>query len=398
MTLALSPAVATRAGILTSLTYAALFTAAGAHLPYWPVWLADWGLTTAEVGRWLGLALIARLVGATLLPMLADRLALRRALGAGLAFLAALLFALHLAIGSREVLLAATLAAAFLMSPLIPLTEALGIRASAAHGIPYAHTRVAGSIAFLASVTALGAVIQTSGPSAALWTIVAGFSCLALLTAVHPGGGAPAGRGIDSARLAESAGLLCQPVFLLFAIAAAVGQASHAVYYVYGSLNWQAQGIPTGTIGLLWAIGVVAEIVLMLGPGRRLTERIGAPAMLALGTGAGVVRWGLMALEPAVWALWPVQVLHALTFGAGHLGAMAFIAAAIPARLAASAQGLFAGGLGGAAIALATLAAAEIGAYAGPASAYWLAAAMSGAAFLAALALGRLWQGGLVVR
>ena len=95
--------------------------------------------------------------------------------------------------------------------------------------------------------------------------------------------------------------------------------------------------------------------------------------------------------------LWPVQALHGLTFGLGHLGAMAFIAAAIPPRLQASAQGLYAGGMGGLAIALATLAAGGISAAYGAASAYWLAAAMSGAALIAALRLGRIWDGGRIV-
>ena len=65
-------AIARREGLLTSAWYGALFFAFGAHLPYWPVWLADWGLTQAEIGSYLGLGLVLRVIGATALPALAD--------------------------------------------------------------------------------------------------------------------------------------------------------------------------------------------------------------------------------------------------------------------------------------------------------------------------------------
>jgi len=92
-----------------------------------------------------------------------------------------------------------------------------------------------------------------------------------------------------------------------------------------------------------------------------------------------------------------VQCLHALTFALGHLGAIAFVAAAVPPRMQASAQGLYGGLMGGIAFALATLAAGRISAALGPAQAYWLAAAMSAAALGAALLLWRTWDGGRLV-
>ena len=50
----MNSAIAGREGRLTLAWYGALFFAFGAHQPYWPVWLADWGLTQAEVGGYLG--------------------------------------------------------------------------------------------------------------------------------------------------------------------------------------------------------------------------------------------------------------------------------------------------------------------------------------------------------
>jgi len=391
-------AIARREGLLTSAWYGALFFAFGAHLPYWPLWLAEWGLNQAEIGTYLGLALGLRVAGSTLLPALADRLAARRVVIALSALAAAAVFGSHLFIETRPALLAATLAAAFVTAPLIPLGEALGVRAAAMHGFAYAHARAAGSLAFLAMNVGLGLLIARLGPGVVLWAVALNFIAVAALGAVHPGGGAPPGAGIDRSKLREAVALMAHPVFLTFAVAASIGQASHAVYYVYGTLGWVGQGIDAGVIGLLWAVGVGAEIGLMLGPGRHLVARLGPARAVALAALAGVLRWGLMSLTPELALLWPVQGLHALTFGLGHLGAMAFVAAAIPPRLQASAQGLYSGGMGGLAIALATLAAGGLNAVYGAASAWWLAAAMSGLALIAALRLGRIWDGGRIVK
>jgi PPP family 3-phenylpropionic acid transporter len=390
----MKPAIIRREGLLTSAWYGALFFALGAYLPYWPLWLADWGLSQAKIGTYLGLALVLKVVGSTLLPALAERFAARRLVISACALAAAAVFIAHLFVEDRPMLLAVTLAAAFFTAPVMPLGEALGVRAATMHGFSYAHARAVGSLAFLVMNVGLGALIARFGPGVVLWAVALNFLAVAALGSVHPGGDAPPGAGMDRSKLHEALGLLKHPVFLIFAVAASLGQASHAVYYVYATLGWVEQGIGAGMIGFLWAFGVVAEIGLMLGPGRHLIVRIGPARALALAGLAGILRWGLMSLTPPLALLWPVQALHALTFGISHLGAMAFIAVAIPPRLQASAQGLYSGGMGGIVIALATLSAAGISAAYGAASAYWLAAAMSGLAVVAALWLGRVWDGG----
>jgi len=392
------PALLRREGLLTAGWYGAVFLAFGAQLPYWPAWLAHWGLSEAEIASYMGLALMLRVVSATVVPALADRFAARRLVLAGFAAAAALVALAHLLIGTRAVLLAATLAAAVAAAPLVPVGEALGVRAAAMHGFAYAHARSAGSVGFLAMNVAIGALIGLWGTAIVLWAVAASFALATAFGALHPGGGAPPGGGIDRSRLRETLALMAHPVFLIFAVAASIGGASHAVYYVYGTLAWLDQGIGAGTIGLLWATGVVVEIAVLLGPGRRLVERIGPARTIALGTAAGVVRWVAMAFSPPLWLLWPLQALHACTFAVAHLGAMGFVAAAVPPRLQASAQGLYGGGLGGTAMALATLAAGAIGGAWGTASAYWLAAAMSALALAAAIMLARGWDGGPVAQ
>ena len=72
-----------------------------------------------------------------------------------------------------------------------------------------------------------------------------------------------------------------------------------------------------------------------------------APTTLLLAGAAGaVMRWGAMAFDPPAILLPPLQCLHALSFGASHLGALGFIARTIPPKLGATAQGYLAVALG----------------------------------------------------
>ena len=93
-------------------------------------------------------------------------------------------------------------------------------------------------------------------------------------------------------------------------------------------------------IGALWALGVIAEIVLFAFSGR-LPPVFGPVPLLLLGGLGATVRWAVMAFDPTGWTLPLVQILHALSFGATHLGAIAFIAHAAPEGRSATAQGYF---------------------------------------------------------
>ena len=134
--------------------------------------------------------------------------------------------------------------------------------------------------------------------------------------------------------------LLRRPPFLLFLAATGLCAASHSVLYSFGTLTWRAAGIDDVTISALWAESVAIEIVLMLFVGW-LLKRLGPCGLIALGLGAGVVRWTGMAFTTELWALAFLQALHSCTFAANHLGAMAFLQRALPAHGAAIGQSLY---------------------------------------------------------
>ena len=63
---------------------------------------------------------------------------------------------------------------------------------------------------------------------------------------------------------------------------------------------------------------------------------------MVLGGVAGILRWSLAGALTWLPFIAALQLLHALTFGASHLGAMHFLSRAVPPSAAASAQSLYA--------------------------------------------------------
>ena len=133
--------------------------------------------------------------------------------------------------------------------------------------------------------------------------------------------------------------------FVTTVVGASLIQASHAVLYGFATLQWSSKGIDGTTIGLLWSLGVAAEIALF-GASARIVARLGGANLILVGGLGAVVRWTAMGLDPPVLALPALQLLHALSFGATHLGAMDMLSK-LADRRSATAQGDFAAVQGG---------------------------------------------------
>jgi MFS transporter, PPP family, 3-phenylpropionic acid transporter len=100
------------------------------------------------------------------------------------------------------------------------------------------------------------------------------------------------------------------------------------------------------------------------------------------------VRWTMTAWVGSLPALLVIQPLHALTFAATHLGAMHYLADAVPQAQAATAQSVFSAIVGGLGLGLASLLAGALyGAWGG--GAYFAMAAMAGLGGVLALWIAR---------
>ncbi len=363
--------------------YAAAFGFVGVSLPFWPVWLADKGLDAAQIGLLITAGTWVRIAVPALVAHVADRRGERKQV---MVLLAVAAFAVHLLFLAAEgfaALLAISILAAVAFTPIIPMGENLALLLARAGRIDYGRVRLWGSIAFIAGATLGGRLLGGTGPPVILTMVLASLALGVLAALTLPDTRPPPAR-----RRVPIASLLASPTMLVFLAASSLIQASHAAYYGFATLAWRAAGIDDQVIGLLWAEGVLAEIILFAFGGA-LAARLGPARLLVIGAVAGIIRWSVLALSPALPVLAASQALHALSFGAAHLGAMLFLARAVAPEHSASAQALYAGVAMGLVMGGATILGGTLFDAAAPATAFLAMTSLSAAGGLGALVLAR---------
>jgi PPP family 3-phenylpropionic acid transporter len=325
--------------------YAAIFILGGIQLPFLPVWLKAKGLDPGMIGLVLAAPMVVRVLAIPFATRTADR---RDALRAGLIVTSCLSVAgymlVGLAEGATEILIAYALAS-LAFTPVMPLAETYALKGLSARGRAYGPVRLWGSAAFILGTFAAGFAADTIPTRHLIWLVVAA----SVITAVTSFALTPlssAAPGLSETQPARRS-LLRDGAFIAVLAAASLIQASHAVFYGFSAVEWRSAGLDGTTIAALWGLGVIAEIVLFAFSGR-LPLFFQPIMLLVIGALGATLRWTAMALAPPAVALPWLQLLHALSFGATHLGALGFVARHAPAGQGATAQGYLAIAMGAA--------------------------------------------------
>ncbi len=350
--------------------YGAVFLTVGIYLPFWPVFLKSRGLDAAEIGLLFALLSWTKVATTPAIAQIADRSGRAKATLVIAATLSLVFFTGFFEAQGFWPILLVMLPAAACHQALTPIAESQTMAAVLRERLDYGRIRLWGSLAFILGTVGAGFVLTGREADLVLVLILGALGLTVLAALALPASPTRRHRGAALNPLA----LLRDRRFLLFLGAASLLQASHAVYYGFSALHWQAAGLSAATIGWLWAEGVVAEVLLFAFSGA-VMARASPAALLALAALAGMLRWIVLAASTELALLIAVQALHGLTFGAAHLGAMHFLARAAPPGLAATAQSLYSAVSGGIAMGLAMLLAGA------------LYAAVAGQAFLAMAAL-----------
>lgn len=321
-----------------SVFYFAVFLSAGLYLPFWPVWLESRGLGPVEIGLLYAIGRFTRILTNPLIAHVVDRRGDRRkpmvllSLGATVAFAA-----YELCSEMWQFALVAVVVGA-MWGTINPLGDSLALVNARQGRLNYGRVRLWGSISFILATLAGGQILDVWPESAVFWSLLATFAVVTVVCLITPDTRVEA-PPVQSNVFRVFWRLMSEPRFALFILASALLQTSHLVVYIFGTLHWRDAGIDDFIIGVLWAEGVVAEIVLF-SFGAALTARFGAAGLLMMAAVAGVMRWPLLAFSTDLSVLFVAQALHGVTFGAAHLGAMAFLSRAIPPSLSATAQTL----------------------------------------------------------
>lgn len=361
--------------------YFAFFLYAGLMLAYLPAYLAQRGLTAAQIAGVLALPQLVRIFAPALWGWIADRTGAQRAIViVGCAANAACFVLVPWAPGAAAIALLVG-GASLVSAAALPLVEAITLGTLAGQAGRYGPIRVWGSIGFILAVLGGGVWLDrhaatTLAPGLVLFGSASVVAALALpRSRVHRPERGTSFAVPPQARLLLACG---------FCMALA-----HGTLYAFLTLHLQRAGYSGTLIGMLWTLGVLAEILVFLAL-PALFRRASLSAILAGSCLIGVVRFLLIGWA-SDWALLLVaaQLMHAATFGAFHAASVAAIHRLFPAPAHARGQTLFSSlayGAGGAAGALSAGWTWEL---AGPGAAFTLSALAAAAGVFLAYPLKR---------
>ena len=314
--------------------------------PYASLFFADKGLAAAQIGVLMSLMQVMRIIGPNFWGWVADHTR-QRVVVLRLTALAALASFLGMFFGQ-------TFAQFFVLMVMInafssaqgPLSEALMLSEMRGDLTHYGRLRLWGSIGFIVSVTAAGQLMDWFGVSGMPW-VAWSLLVLVLFASFQVRESAHDVTYHDAPSVMD---LLRQRQVVFFFLSTFLMVAAHSALYVFYSLYLAQIGYSKTVIGLMWSLGVLAEVVFFFfqstifrwfGVSRLMIASflIAAIRFLMIGYGAHSIALLLIA-----------QLLHAVTFGTHHSASVATLQRWFSGPLQARGQALYTSisyGLGG---------------------------------------------------
>jgi len=297
------------------------FAVLGALVPYWGLYLKSIGFTPVDIGSLMAVLMLSRIVAPNVWAYIADHREDRMRVVRVASFLTVLLFAGVFVGTSFWWLALVMLAFSFFWHASLPLIEVQVMHHTRNKPGAYGRVRLWGSLGFIASVAALGPVLDAAGPWWILPALIALMAGIWLYSLTLPES--------EMAGHMEHAGpfmkVVLRPEILAFLAACLLMQVSHGPYYTFYSIYLEGHGYTKTVIGLLWAYAVVCEIgVFLFMP--RILAQVSVRTVLMVSFALAAARWLMIGYFPDSLA-WLIlaQTLHAASFGTFHAAGMQMV-------------------------------------------------------------------------
>jgi len=354
------------------------FAFIGAFAPYFALYLKSIGFSASEIGLLLAVNPVARIFGPNIWGWLADHY---RARGFLIRFTA---------VGTAAVFMFVFFSTRFgwmfltlmllnvFWCGVLPLAESATLSLVGSKVGVYGRVRLWGSVGFVGVVVLAGYLLDYLGIDSLGPMILILLVLMAASTFLLP-------RDREPSRHLEHSSILSivrRPEVIALMAGFFLMQVAHGPYNAFYSIHLVEAGYSKKAVGWLWALGVVAEILLFLWL-PRLMRRFSLNQILLTSFGTAFVRllliaWGVESLA----ILFIAQLMHAVTFGAYHSAGVALMHRIFRGRNQARGQAIYTSlgyGLGGT---LGTLMAGYVWEHGGAQVTFTIAAFAALAAFL----------------
>jgi PPP family 3-phenylpropionic acid transporter len=326
--------------------YACYFAILGAFLPFWSLYLQQSGFNATEIGELTALLVATKIIAPNLWGWLADKSPKRLRLIRYSTFLSALLFAGFLYHKDFIWYASITISFSFFWNASLPQFEAatlLHLNTTPQH---YSRIRLWGSVGFIAAVLGIGRCLDFFSivylPVIISLLMVLNWM-IAVITPEAPS------KPLHPTRT-NIWHVICRTEVIAFFAVYLLLQIAHGPYYVFYSVYLKQHGYTATETGLLWALGVCAEIIMFILVAY-LLKWFSLRCLLISSLTLSALRWFIIAYQPDNAPLLVfAQLLHAASFGVPHVVAIQFLTQFFGDRHQGKGQALYASisfGIGG---------------------------------------------------
>lgn len=302
--------------------YFVYFATLGVILPYWSPYLSSLGFSLSEIGNLMAIIMATKVVAPNIWAWLADHHVQHTMRLVRLAALLAVMAYLGVFFGTSFWWLALVMATfTFFWNAVLPQVEVITLNHLGDDDHRYGRVRLWGSIGFILASLAVGHALDSNPEKLVLPIILFTLAAIFVSTLFIP--------DAQRTRHDEQSGIvgyiLRSPELLSFLGVCFLLQASHAPYYTFYTLYLSDFGYSKTVIGILWALGVVFEVILFLAL-HRFLKPTRFRVLFIWSCIITAVRWLIIGLFPESLPLLVLaQVLHAVSFGLFHGVSVAMI-------------------------------------------------------------------------
>jgi PPP family 3-phenylpropionic acid transporter len=251
----------------------------------------------------------------------------------------------------------------------------------------YGRIRLWGSIGFIVTVMLASFLMDWQGTGALIW--FCGVLLVFVLGAAFRLQDVP--RVTHGSKAPALLTVLRKKEVLAFFASAALMVAAHASLYTFYSLYLEKQGYSKTVTGLMWSLGVVAEVLCFYYQAP-LFKRWGAKRLMYMCFAFGVLRFAMIGAGAQSLALLvAAQLMHAATFALHHSASVQTMQRWFSGPLQARGQALYISISYGVGASIGSLALTQVWQGAGPQYIYYVASALVAAGAVAA-GLSYRWQ------
>jgi PPP family 3-phenylpropionic acid transporter len=241
----------------------------------------------------------------------------------------------HHPLGSFEILALVLVFAAF-RAPMLMMADVVAFEREHAGGASYGKIRLWGSLGFLVASVAGGRWMDPTSAAALPTTVAAALFVAVLAAFAIPVRGAE----VRPSFIGNVHGLLAAGDMRLLLATGFVGELAVSSYELCFSLHLGDLGASGAFIGVAWALGIVAEILVMAVAGR-LLSRVGAPTLVVGSLALAAIRCALAATLRSLPAVTAVQLLHSPSVALFWIATVSHLKRRTSRETFATAQGLF---------------------------------------------------------